>query len=92
MVDQPSFRETILAFLRRKTLFLLAFSAVCLVGGVYLLLKQPLYQSGASLVLHFDRKTVPNIDRTMNRPTSSRAPTSIARFCIPTPTSCAARI
>ena len=68
MVDQPSFRGTILAFLRRRTLFLLAFSAVCMLGGLYLLLKRPLYQSGASLVLHFESQTVPNIDRTMNPP------------------------
>ena len=72
MVDQPSFRGTILAFLRRKTLFLLAFSTVCMVGGVYLLLKQPLYQSGASLVLHFESQTVPNIDRTMTPPSQQQ--------------------
>src|SRR5271166_1340914 len=72
MVDQPSFRGTILAFLRRKTLFLLAFSTVCLAGGVYLLLKQPLYQSGASLVLHFESQAVPNIDRTMNPPSQQQ--------------------
>jgi succinoglycan biosynthesis transport protein ExoP len=72
MVDQPSFRGTILAFLRRKRLFLLAFSTVCMVGGIYLLLKQPLYQSGASLVLHFDSQTVPNIDRTMTPPSQQQ--------------------
>ena len=72
MVDPPSFRGTILAFLRRKTLFLLAFSTVCMVGGVYLLLKQPLYQSGASLVLHFESQTVPNIDRTMTPPSQQQ--------------------
>jgi uncharacterized protein involved in exopolysaccharide biosynthesis len=39
-----------------------------MLGGLYLLLKRPLYQSGASLVLHFESQTVPNIDRTMNPP------------------------
>ena len=37
---------------------------VCLAGGVYLLVKQPLYLSAASLVLHFDSQAVPDIDRT----------------------------
>ena len=68
MVDQPSFRGTIMAFLRRKTLFLLAFSAVCVVGGVYLLLTQPLYQSGASLVLHFE-----SLNRAQYRPHNDTA-------------------
>ena len=63
---QPSVRDIILAFFRRKTLFMLVCGAVFLAGGAYLLLKQPLYQSTASLVLHFDTQTVPNIDRTMN--------------------------
>jgi uncharacterized protein involved in exopolysaccharide biosynthesis len=66
MVEHASFREIILTFLRRKVLFLVVFSMVCLAGGVYLLVKQPLYQSGASLVLHFDNQAVPNIDRAMN--------------------------
>ena len=92
MVDQPSFRGTILAFLRRRTLFLLAFSAVCMLGGLYLLLKRPLYQSGASLVLHFESQTVPNIDRTMNPPNQQQAQTNIVRSSIPMPISCAARI
>ena len=48
------------------------FGTVCLVGGVYLLLKQPLYQSGASLVLHFESQTVPNIDRTMTPPSQQQ--------------------
>ncbi len=66
MAYQPSVREVILAFLRRKGLFMLVFGAVCLAGGVYLLVKRPLYLSEASLVLHFDSQSVPNIDRTMN--------------------------
>ncbi len=45
---------------------MLVCGAVFLTGGAYLLLKQPLYQSTASLVLHFDTQAVPNIDRTMN--------------------------
>ena len=45
---------------------MLVCGAVFLAGGAYLLLKQPLYQSTASLVLHFDTQAVPNIDRTMN--------------------------
>ncbi len=63
---QPSVRDIILAFFRRKTLFMLVCGAVFMAGGAYLLLKQPLYQSTASLVLHFDTQAVPNIDRTMN--------------------------
>jgi uncharacterized protein involved in exopolysaccharide biosynthesis len=63
---QPSVRDVILAFFRRRTLFMLVCGAVFLTGGAYLLLKQPLYQSTASLVLHFDTQAVPNIDRTMN--------------------------
>src|SRR5262249_2736138 len=66
MAYHPSVRDVILAFLRRKTLFMLVFCAVCLAGGIYLLVKQPLYLSTASLVLHFDSQSVPNIDRTMN--------------------------
>ena len=60
---QPSVRDIILAFFRRRTLFMLVCGAVFLAGGTYLLLKQPLYQSTASLVLHLDIQTVPNIDR-----------------------------
>jgi len=63
---QPSFREIIHAFFRRKMLFTMTFAVVCLIGGAYLLLKQPLYLSSASLVLHFDTKTVPDIDRTLH--------------------------
>jgi uncharacterized protein involved in exopolysaccharide biosynthesis len=66
MAYQPSVREIIQAFFRRKALFMLVCGVVFLVGGAYLLLKQPLYQSSASMVLHFDTKTVPNIDRTMD--------------------------
>lgn len=65
MFYQSSFRDSISAFLRRKGLFMLAFGVACLVGGTYLLVKQPLYLSSASLVLHFDSQAVPDIDRTM---------------------------
>ena len=65
MFYQPSFRDSISAFLRRKGLFMLAFGVACLAGGTYLLVKQPLYLSSASLVLHFDSQAVPDIDRTM---------------------------
>ena len=88
---QPSVRDVILAFFRRRTLFMLVCGAVFLTGGAYLLLKQPLYQSTASLVLHFDTQAVPNIDRTMNR-LSRWARTNTARSCIPTPRSCAAPV
>jgi uncharacterized protein involved in exopolysaccharide biosynthesis len=62
MIMQPDLRGTALAFLRRKALFLLVASVVCAAGGLYLLLKQPLYMSGASLVVRFDSQSVPNID------------------------------
>ena len=68
MVYQRSFREILHVFLRRKTLFAVVFGAVGLAGGAYLLLKQPLYMSNASLVLHFGNQTVPDIDRS-ERPT-----------------------
>jgi succinoglycan biosynthesis transport protein ExoP len=64
MIYQPSLRDLISIFLRRKGLFMLAFGVVCLFGGGYLLIKQPLYLSSASLVLHFDSQAVPDIDRT----------------------------
>ena len=61
---QPFVRDINLAFFRRRALFMLVCGAVFLAGGAYLLLKQPLKQSTASLVLHFDTQTVPNmIDR-----------------------------
>ncbi len=66
MIVQPSFRESILTFFRRKFTFLLVFGAVCLAGAGYLLVKTPMYLSGASLVLRFDQQTVPDIDRTRN--------------------------
>ncbi len=59
MANQPSIRDIILIFFRRKMLFVL----VCLGGGAYLLLKEPQYLSTASLVLHFDHEVVANIDR-----------------------------
>ncbi len=65
MIYQPTLRDLISIFLRRKALFMLVFGVVCLCGGAYLLLKQPLYLSKASLVLHFDSQAVPDIDRTM---------------------------
>lgn len=61
---QRSFREIIRIFLRRKGLFFMVFAIVCLVGGAYLLLTPPLYLSTATLVLHFDNKLTPDIDRT----------------------------
>jgi uncharacterized protein involved in exopolysaccharide biosynthesis len=64
MIVQPSFRETILTFFRRKFTFLLVFGAVCLAGAGYLLVKTPQYLSNAGLVLRFDQQTVPDIDRT----------------------------
>jgi len=64
MIVQPSFREAVLTFFRRKFTFLLVFSAVCLGGAVYLLITTPLFLSSASMVLRFNQQTVPNIDRT----------------------------
>ena len=64
MIIQPDFRGTIVAFLRRKALFVLVVAVVCAAGGAYLLLTPPLYQSGASLVVRFDTHSLPNIDRT----------------------------
>ena len=64
MIVQPSFRETILTYFRRKFTFLLVFGAVCLAGAGYLLIKTPMYLSDAALVLRFDQQTVPDIDRT----------------------------
>jgi uncharacterized protein involved in exopolysaccharide biosynthesis len=63
MAYQPSFRDILMTFLKRKTLFALTCGSICLAGGGYLLLKQPLYLSDASLVLHFDSQSVPDIDR-----------------------------
>jgi uncharacterized protein involved in exopolysaccharide biosynthesis len=67
MAYQPTVREIILAFFRRKSLFMLVFCFVCLGGGVYLLITRPAYLSSATLVLHFDKQSVPNIDRTMTQ-------------------------
>lgn len=64
MIVQPSVRETILTFFRRKFTFLLVFGAVCLAGAGYLLIKTPMYLSTAALVLRFDQQTVPDIDQT----------------------------
>lgn len=64
MIVQPSFREAVLTFFRRKFTFLLVFGAVCLAGAAYLLLSTPQYMSSASMVLRFDQHSVPNIDRT----------------------------
>ena len=65
MAYQPSLRDIIAAYLRRKALFMLLFGSVSLIGGLYLLIKQPLYLSDASLVLHFDSQAVPDIDQTL---------------------------
>jgi len=61
---QRSLRDIVRIFLRRKGLFILTSAVVCLIGGAYLLLTPPLYMSTASLVLHFDIKLTPDIDRT----------------------------
>ena len=65
MAYQPSLRDIIAAYLRRKALFMLLVGGVSLIGGLYLLIKQPLYLSDASLVLHFDSQAVPDIDQTL---------------------------
>src|SRR5665213_4587745 len=64
MIIQPDFRGTVVAFLRRKALFVVVAAVVCAAGGAYLLLTPPLYQAGASLVVRFDTHSMPNIDRT----------------------------
>src|SRR5581483_5717714 len=61
---QRSFRDIVRIFLRRKGLFFPTSAVICLIGGGYLLLVPPLYLSTASLVLHFDNKLTPDIDRT----------------------------
>ena len=61
MVYQRSFREILHVFLRRKTLFAVMFGIVGMTGGAYLLFKQPLYMSNATLVLHFGGQAVPDI-------------------------------
>ncbi len=66
MVIQPSFRDSLLIFFRRKWLFTAAFFAVCALGAVYLLLATPKYASSASLVLRFETRTVPRIDRNID--------------------------
>ncbi len=63
MIVQPSFREAVQTFFRRKFTFLLVFGVVCLAGAIYLLLATPLYLSRASLVVRFDQHTLPNIDQ-----------------------------
>ena len=64
MIVQPSFREAVQTFFRRKFTFLLVFGGVCLAGAAYLLLATPLYLSNTSLVVRFDQHAAPNIDRT----------------------------
>lgn len=61
---QPSIRDTIATFFRRKFTFLLIFGGVCLAGAAYLLIATPLYQSSAALVVRFDQHTVPDISQT----------------------------
>jgi succinoglycan biosynthesis transport protein ExoP len=63
MIAQPDLRATIVAFLRRKLLFALVLCLVCGAGAGYLMLAQTLWQSTASLVVRFDTRTVPDIDR-----------------------------
>jgi len=62
MVHQRSFREILHVFLRRKTLFAVMFGVVGMTGGAYLLFKQPLYMSNATLVMHFGGRAVPDVD------------------------------
>lgn len=64
MIVQPSFREAVRTFFRRKFTFLLLFGGVCLAGAAYLLLATPLYLSTTSLIVRFDRNRTPDIDRT----------------------------
>ena len=64
VISQPSIRDTIVTFFRRKFTFLLIFGGVCLAGALYLLIATPLYLSTAALVVRFDQHTVPNIDNT----------------------------
>lgn len=66
MVIQPSFRDTILIFFRRKLVFLAAFLVVCGLGAAYLVLATPKYVSSASLILRFEARTVPQIDRNLD--------------------------
>ncbi len=66
MVIQPSFRDTLLIFFRRKLVFITAFLVVCALGGAYLALATPKYASGASLVLRFETRAVPRIDRNLD--------------------------
>jgi len=65
MVYQRSFREILHVFLRRKTLFAVMFGVVGMTGGAYLMFKQPLYMSNATLVLHFGGQAVPDIDHSV---------------------------
>jgi uncharacterized protein involved in exopolysaccharide biosynthesis len=64
MVHRPSFRDILRTFLRRKVMFTAICGTILLAGGAYLILTRPLYLSSASLVLHFDSHTIPDIDRT----------------------------
>lgn len=64
VIGQPTIRDTIATFFRRKFTFLLIFGGVCLAGALYLLVTTPLYLSTAALVVRFDQHTVPNIDKT----------------------------
>jgi uncharacterized protein involved in exopolysaccharide biosynthesis len=68
VITQPSLRDTIQTFFRRKFTFLLIFGGACLVGAAYLFVTTPLYLSAASLVVRFDQHTVPDIDRSRNQP------------------------
>lgn len=61
MVSRWSLREFVHILLRRKTVFAVMFGIVGMTGGAYLLFKQPLYMSSATLILHFDAQTVPDV-------------------------------
>jgi uncharacterized protein involved in exopolysaccharide biosynthesis len=60
---QPTLRDITEMYLRRRLPFSLVCALVLACGGAYLLIKQPVYESKASLVLHFDSQSVPDIDR-----------------------------
>src|SRR5579863_5872344 len=64
VISQPTIRDTIVTFFRRKFTFLLIFGGVCLAGALFLLVTTPLYLFTAALVVRFAQHTVPNIDNT----------------------------
>ena len=59
-------------------------------GGAYLLLKQPLYQSDCLAGAAFRQSVGAEYRSHDDTRPATRDPMNIGRFCIPTPTSCAA--